>query len=143
SIFLPFCQQLVKYSVNFEENPTSFSVGDVISLGKLNPLLGKLLNRKRAESFSQFWKVQKPFGEIVELNDRDLLKSPFFTLEEPGFYQTTVRNSRNWVAANAVASESDLRKVEPQKILSAIRKETNQTRAHSQPLQDSADERLA
>jgi uncharacterized membrane protein len=143
SIFLPFCQQLVKYSVNFEESPNAFSVGDVIPLGKLNPLLGKLLNSKRTESFSQSWKIQKPFGEIVELNDRDLFKSSFFTLDEPGLYQTTVRNSRNWVAANVSNSESDLRKVEPQKILSAIRKNDTQTRSHSQPLQGSTDQRLA
>jgi len=79
----------------------------------------------------------------VELNDRDLFKSSFFTLDEPGLYQTTVRNSRNWVAANVSNSESDLRKVEPQKILSAIRKNDTQTRSHSQPLQGSTDQRLA
>lgn len=140
SIFLPFCQQLVKHSVNFEERPNAFSVGDVVPLGKLNPLLTTVLNRNRTESFSQFWKVQKPFGEIVELSDKDLLKSPFFTLEEPGLYQTNVRNSRNWVAANVGAGESDLRKVEPQKILSVIRQDATQPRSARQPMQDTADQ---
>jgi uncharacterized membrane protein len=145
STFLPFCQQLVKHSANYEENPIAFSIGDIIPLGRLNPLLNKLLNRipNREESFSQFWKVQKPFGEIVELNGKDLVKSPFFTLEEPGFYKTDVRNLRNWVAANVGAGESDLRKVEPQKILSTIRRDSAQPRSSSQPFPDSADQRLA
>jgi len=145
SIFLPFCQQLVKYALNFEESPNSFTVGDVIPLEKLNPLLGKLLKRisSGTESFSQFWKIQKPSGENVELNDKDLLRSPSFALEEPGFYQTTVRNTRNWVAANVAAGESDLRKVEPQTILSAIRRDTRQPLSSSKPLHDSTDQRLA
>jgi uncharacterized membrane protein len=145
SIFLPFCQQLVKHSVKFEENPNAFAIGDVIPLGKLNPLFDKLLNKipNGAESFSQFWKVQKPSGEEVELNDRDVFRSPFFTLEEPGFYQTTVRNFKNWVAVNVESGESDLRKVEPQKLLSAIRRDIKGPQSQKETLSDSADQRLA
>jgi Putative glutamine amidotransferase len=145
SIFLPFCQQLAKYSVNFEENHNSFAVGEAIPFSQLNPLLGRLLNKisNGAESFSQSWKVQKPSGAKTELNDRDLLQFPFFTLEEPGFYQTTVRNLKNWVAANVDPGESDLRRVEPQKILSAIRKDIRRPQSPSHPLQASEDQRLA
>ncbi len=145
SVFLPFCQQLAKYSVNFEETPTSFSVGEVTPLSKLNPLLDKLLKKIPGDtgSFSQSWSVEKPSGEKTELNDRDLLQSPSFTLEEPGFYQTTVRNFRNWIAVNVDSRESDLRKIDPQRILSAIRTDPRQPQPSSRPLQVSADQRLA
>ena len=145
SIFLPFCQQLVKYSVNFEENRSAFSVGEAIPFSQLNPLLDRLLNKisSGAESFSQSWKVQHPSGAKTELNDRDLLQSPFFTLEEPGFYQTTVRNLNNWVAANVDPDESDLRKVDPQRILSAIRQDIKRPQSPHHLLQTSGDERLA
>jgi hypothetical protein len=147
SVFLPLCQQLAKYVVHFEETPKAFLVGEVVPLGQLNPLLGRLLNQipGRTESFSQSWKVEKPSGEKVELNDKDLLKSPSFVLEEPGFYQTTVRNFRNWIAVNVDSHESDLRKIEPQKILSAIPRDVSHSQA--QPLNHSehigADQRLA
>jgi VWA domain-containing protein/aerotolerance regulator-like protein len=144
SVFLPFCQQLAKYSVNFEEIPKAFSVGEVILLSKLNPLLDKLLKEipGDAVSFSQSWKVEKPSGEKTEWSDRDLLQTPSFTLEEPGFYQTTVRNFRNWIAVNVDPRESDLRKIEPQRILSGIRKDTRQTQSSRQPLQVTADQRI-
>jgi len=147
SVFLPLCQQMAKYAAHFEETTNAFLVGEVVPLSKLNPLLGRLLNQipGRVESFSQSWKVEKPSGEKVELNDKDLLKSPSFVLEEPGFYETTVRNFRNWIAVNVDSHESDLRKIEPQKILSAIPRDVSHSQA--QPLNPSGhitgDHRLA
>ena len=145
SVFLPFCQQLVKYCVRFEENQNAFTVGEVIPLSKLNPLLDKALNRisNTSGSFSQSWKVLDPSGEKTDLNDKDLIKSPFFTLEEPGFYQTTVHNFKNLVAANVDPAESDLRKVEPQRILSSIRRKVVETRASGRQPEATMDQRLA
>jgi len=145
SVFLPFCQQLVKYCVRFEENQNAFTVGEVIPLSKLNPLLDKALNRisNTSGSFSQSWKVLDPSGEKTDLNDKDLIKSPFFTLEEPGFYQTTVHNFKNLVAANVDPAESDLRKVEPQRILSSIRRKVVETRASGRQPEATLDQRLA
>jgi len=145
SVFLPFCQQLVKYCVHFEESQNAFTVGDVIPLSKLNPLLDKALNKisTTSGSFSQSWKVLNPSGEKTDLNGADLIKSPFFTLEEPGLYQTTVHNFTNLVAANVDPAESDLRKVEPQRILSSIKTKMVETRASGRPLETTMDQHLA
>ncbi|PYV91871.1 MAG: hypothetical protein DMG05_06165 [Acidobacteria bacterium] len=145
SVFLPFCQQLVKYCVGFEESQSAFMVGEVIPLSKLNPFLDKALNKisNSSGSFSQSWKVLNPSGEKTDLNDKDLIKSPFFTLEEPGFYQTTVHNFKNLVAANVDPAESDLRKVEPQRILSSIRRQVGETRASGRLLEATMDQHLA
>ena len=144
SVFLPFCQQLVKYCVNYEESRIAFTTGEVVSLSKLNPLLIKALNDAStiSSSFSQSWKVVKPSGENIELNSSDLTKSPYFTLEEPGFYQTTVHNFRNWLAVNVDPTESDLRRIDPEIILSSFKRRTNDALVSRKPMDSSLDQRL-
>jgi hypothetical protein len=114
---------MVKYSTNYEGEQHAFVVGNVIPMGVLNPMLGKALNRiSRTSSFSQDWKVLTPAGKAAELGDADLLKAPFFTLNEPGFYQSRVHNFDNSVAVNIAPEESDLRKIAPEKALTAVRR---------------------
>ncbi len=124
SVFLPFLHQLVKYSTHYDEEQSAFAVGEVVPLSRLNPMLGKALNKLSGTlgAFSQSWQVTTPKGDKAELADADLLKSPFFQLEEPGFYLSRVHNFDNAVAVNVVAAESDLRKVAPDKILASLRK---------------------
>jgi hypothetical protein len=124
SVFLPFLHQLVKYSTHYDEEQSSFAVGEVVPLSTLNPMLGKALNKLSGTlgAFSQSWQVTTPTGNKAELADADLLKSPFFQLEEPGFYLSRVHNFDNAVAVNVVAAESDLRKVAPDRILASLRK---------------------
>ena len=124
SVFLPFLHQLVKHSAHYDEEESAFAVGEVVSLSRLNPMLGKALNKLSGTpaGFSQSWHVTAPSGEKVELADADLLKSPFFQLEEPGFYLSRVHNFDNAIAVNVVAAESDLRKVAPDKLLSSLRR---------------------
>ena len=124
SVFLPFLHQLVKYSTHYDEEQSAFAVGDVVPLSRLNPMLGKALNKLSGTlgAFSQSWQVTTPKGDKAELADADLLKSPFFQLEEPGFYLSKVHNFDNAVAVNVAAAESDLRKVAPDKILASLRR---------------------
>ena len=124
SVFLPFLHQLVKYSTHYDEEQSAFAVGEVVPLSTLNPMLGKALNKLSGTlgAFSQSWRVTTPKGDKAELADADLLKSPFFQLEEPGFYLSHVHNFDNAVAVNVVAAESDLKKVAPDKILASLRK---------------------
>ena len=124
SVFLPLLHQLVKYSTHYDEEQNAFAVGEVAPLSALNPMLGKALNKLSGTlgAFSQSWQVTTPTGEKAELADADLLKSPFFQLEEPGFYLSRVHNFDNAVAVNVVPAESDLRKVAPDKILASLRK---------------------
>ncbi len=100
SVFLPFLHQLVKYSTHYDEEQSAFAVGDVVPLSRLNPMLGKALNKLSGTlgAFSQSWQVTTPKGDKAELADADLLKSPFFQLEEPGFYLSKVHNFDNAVA---------------------------------------------
>jgi hypothetical protein len=124
SVFLPFLHQLVKYSTHYDEEQSAFAVGEVVPLSTLNPMLGKALSKLSGTlgAFSQSWQVTTPTGNKAELADADLLKSPFFQLEEPGFYLSRVHNFDNAVAVNVAAAESDLRKVAPDKILASLRK---------------------
>ncbi len=124
SVFLPFVQQLVQYSINYQSGQNSFTVGEVIPFDKLNPMLRKALNKipSASSSFRQSWKVLKPSGEKTELNDGDLLKAPFFTLEEPGIYQTRVHNLDNPLAVNVSPLESDLRKTDVQRMIASFKR---------------------
>jgi Aerotolerance regulator N-terminal/von Willebrand factor type A domain len=133
SVFLPFLHQLVKYSTHYDEEQSAYAVGEVVPLSRLNPMLGKALNRLSGTvgAFSQSWQVTTPAGKKADLADADLLKSPFFQLEEPGFYLSRVHNFDNAVAVNVAAAESDLRRVASDRILASLRKvgRTNATAA--------------
>ncbi len=145
SVFLPFLHQLVKYGTHYNEEQSAFAVGEVVPFSTLNPMLGKALNKLSGSlgAFSQSWHVATPKGDKAELADADLLKSPFFQLEEPGFYLSRVHNFDNAVAVNVVAAESDLRKVAPDKILASLRK-VGRTNAATAPTPDATlDQREA
>ena len=144
SVFLPFCQQMVKYCMRYEEAQNAFTVGELIPLNRLNPFLDRALNRisKTSGSFSQSWKVSTPSGEKIDLNDADLIQSPYFNLEEPGFYQTKVHNFNNIVAVNIDPSESDLKKIDPEKVVASLKRVTEKN-AYSKPIEVSIDQRKA
>lgn len=145
SVFLPFLHQLVKYSTHYDEDRSAFAVGEVVPLGTLNPMLGKALNKLSGTlgAFSQSWQVTTPAGNKSELADADLLKSPFFPLEEPGFYLSRVHNFDNAVAVNVVAAESDLRKVAPDKILASLRRVGRSNEAAAPTPEATLDQREA
>jgi uncharacterized membrane protein len=144
SVFLPFCQQMVKYCMRYEEAQNAFTVGELIPLNKLNPFLDRALNKisKTSGSFSQSWKVSTPSGEKIDLNDADLIQSPYFNLEEPGFYQTKVHNFNSVVAVNIDPSESDLKKIDPEKVVASLKRVTEKN-AYSKPIEVSVDQRKA
>jgi uncharacterized membrane protein len=144
SVFLPFCQQMVKYCMGYEESQNAFMVGEVIPLNKLNPFLDRAMNKisKTSGSFSQSWKVSTPSGEKIDLNDADLIQTPFFNLEEPGFYQTKVHNFNNIVAVNIDPRESNLKKIDPEKVLASLKRVTEE-KAASKPMEASIDQRKA
>ena len=145
SVFLPFLHQLVKYSTRFDAEQSSFTVGEVVPLSRLNPMLGKALNKLSGTSgaFRQSWQVTTPTGDKTELADADLLKSPFFQLEEPGFYLSRVHNFDNAVAVNVVAAESDLTQVAPDKILASLRRVSRVNAAAAPTAAATPDQRAA
>jgi hypothetical protein len=143
SVFLPFLHQMVKYSTSYEAEQYAFVVGEVIPMSVLNPMLGRALNRiSRSSSYSQDWKVLTPSGKAAELGDVDLVKAPFFSLDEPGFYQSRVHNFDNAVAVNIAPEESDLRKIAPEKVLASLRR-VGQTYSGTSPVEASLDQRQA
>ncbi|MCI0624133.1 MAG: BatA domain-containing protein [Acidobacteria bacterium] len=142
SVFLPFLHQLVKYSAHYDEEQNAFAVGDVVPMSTLNPMLGKALNKLTVGSFSQSWQITTPAGQKTELADADLMKSPFFPLEEPGFYLSRIHNFDNAVAVNVVAAESDLRKVAPEKILASLRR-VGRSNVASEPAAATSDQQEA
>jgi hypothetical protein len=143
SVFLPFLHQMVKYSTSYEAEQYAFVVGEVIPMSVLNPMLGRALNRiSRSSSYSQDWKVLTPSGKAAELGDVDLVKAPFFSLDEPGFYQSRVHNFDNAVAVNIAPEESDLRKIAPEKVLASLRR-VSQTYSGTSPVEASLDQRQA
>lgn len=145
SVFVPFVHQLIKYSTHYDEEQPAFVVGEVIPMGRLNPMLGKALNRisGRMSSFSQSWQVVTPSGQKTGLTDAELLKSPFFELEEPGFYQSRVHNFDNAVAVNIAPIESDVRGVVPAKILASLKRTGSSTSAAAAPAAATPDQRQA
>jgi hypothetical protein len=142
SVFVPLLHQIVKYSLHYDEAQYAFAVGEVVPMGKLNPMLGKALNKisGTGNSFSQSWRVTTPSGQKTELQDAELLKSPFFELEEPGFYQSRVHNFDSAVAVNIVPAESDVRAIAPEKILASI-KRTGFVPAGTAPIEATLDQR--
>ncbi len=144
SVFVPLVYQLVKYSTRYDEEQHAFVVGEVIPMGRLNPMLGKALNKisGRMSSFSQSWQVVTPSGQKTNLTDADLLKSPYFEIDEPGFYQSRVHNLDNAVAVNIAPAESDIRSVAPEKILASL-KRTGASTSAAAPAEASLDQRQA
>lgn len=124
SVFLPFCQELVKYAMHFEGDGDSLRVGESVAVGRLNSNFQKALEKVSGtgSAFRQAWKISAPDGQGLELSEQELVNSPFLALEEPGFYETEVWNMHNVVAVNLDPAESDLTSVDPQQMLSSIQR---------------------
>ncbi len=115
SVFLPFVQELLKYAMKLDVDSDEPRVGDQIPIGRLNPNLQSALRAVTGltDSFSQTWKVRSPSGEGIELDRQRLTESDAFTVEEPGFYKTEVRNLNYPLAVNLPHAESDLSGMDP------------------------------
>jgi uncharacterized membrane protein len=133
SVFLPFCQQVIKYAADWEEIPHAYVVGDTIPLARLNAHLVRALERiaGMAASFRQSWNIVTPSAEKISLSDSDLVRSQAVTLDQAGFYQTRVHNFTQYVAANIDPAESDLRPMDPQRLLDSVKRILESPEAHS------------
>lgn len=122
SVFLPFCQELVKYALHFEQINAPPIVGEAITLHRLNRNFGKVLETTSG-AFGHNWKITTPSGSSLEVDRGSPLQgAPLVIPEEPGFYEAEVRNLRNVTAVNLAPSESDLRGTDPARLESSIRR---------------------
>ena len=122
SVFLPFCQEMVKYAARFQPTPQAYRVGDRVSLQSLNPQWGKALATlsTSGRSFAHSWTVVAPSGREISLDgpvreDRSSLK-----LTEPGVYRFRVQETEHLLAANLDPRESDLRIPDPERLLAQL-----------------------
>ncbi len=122
SVFLPFCQELVKYAMHFEGDGESLRVGESVPVSRLNPNFEKALEKVSGtgSAFRQAWKVSSPSGQAIKLSEQELVSAPFLALEEPGFYEAQVWNLDNVVAVNLDPAESDLTSVDPKQMLQSV-----------------------
>ncbi len=128
SVFVPFVQELMKYAMRLDVDTDGPRVGDHIPVGKLNPNLKRALrslNNTLAGSFRQAWQVRSPSGEGIELDEKNLTESDLFTLEEPGFYETEVKNLKYPLAVNLPQGESDLSGMEPARFEEMVQRTTD------------------
>ncbi len=122
SVFLPFCQEMVKYATRFESSPRSYRVGDTVTLQSLNPRLAKALAKLSASnrSFAHSWTVLAPSGRVIHLDDLVQKNRSSLKLTEPGFYRSRVHDYENVLAANLDGDESDLTSQDPERLLSRV-----------------------
>ncbi len=144
SVFLPFCQQMVKYAIRFESSPRSHTVGDTVTLQSLNPQLAKTLAQLSASnrSFAHSWAVRAPSGRVIQLDDLVQKNRSSLKLTEPGFYRSRVHDLEHVLATNLDADESDLTSQHPERLLSRLARVTG--RPGGPPRREtSADKRQA
>lgn len=122
SVFLPFCQEMVRYAARFRPSPQAYAVGDRVALQSLNPQWAKALATlsTSGRSFAHTWRVVAPSGREIPLegpvgDNRSSLK-----LTEPGFYRFRVQETENLLAANLDPRESDLRVQDPKRLLAQL-----------------------
>ena len=122
SVFLPFCQEMVKYAIRFEPSPASYIVGDTVTLDILNPQWAKALAELSASkrSYAHSWTVHAPSGREIRLEDLVQKNRSLLTLTEPGFYRSRAHDLENVLAANLDADESDLTSLSPERFLSRV-----------------------
>jgi len=124
SVFLPLCQELAKYAMGFQGAGGGLTVGEDVPIARLSANLARTVERatSRTPAFSQAWKVVAPSGADIALTEADLTRSPFLTVDQPGFYTTTVRNVEDSLAVNLAPLESDLGKLEAASLLASIKR---------------------
>ena len=122
SVFLPFCQEMVKYAARFRPSPRAYGVGDRVGLQSLNPQWAKALETlsTSGRSFAHTWTVVAPSGREIPLEDPVGENRSSLTLTEPGFYRFRVQETENLLAANLDPRESDLRAPDPEQFLAQL-----------------------
>lgn len=122
SVFLPFCQEMVKYAARFQPSPQAYRVGDRVALQSLNPQWAKTLATLSASSrsFAHTWTVVSPSGREIPLDDSVGEDQSSLKLTEPGFYRFRVQETEHLVAANLDPRESDLRSPDPEQLLAQL-----------------------
>lgn len=122
SIFLPFCQEMVKYAARFQPSPQAYRVGDRVALQSLNPQWAKALATlsTSGRSFAHTWTVVAPSGREIPLDDPVRENRSSLTLTEPGFYRFRVQETEHLLAANLDPRESDLRAPDPERLLAQL-----------------------
>ena len=122
SVFLPFCQEMVKYAARFQPSPQAYRVGDRVALQSLNPQWAKALASlsTSGRSFAHTWTVVAPSGREIPLDDPVGESRSSLKLTEPGFYRFRVQETEHLLAANLDPRESDLRAPDPQQLLAQL-----------------------
>lgn len=122
SVFLPFCQEMVKYAARFQPLPQAYRVGDRVALQSLNPQWAKALATlsTSGRSFAHSWTVVAPSGREISLDEPAGENRSSLKLTEPGFYRFRVQETEHLLAANLDPRESDLRTPDPDRILAQL-----------------------
>ena len=131
SVFLPFCQEMVKYAARFQPPPRAYRVGERVALQSLNPQWAKALATlsTSSRSFAHTWSVAAPSGREIPLDDRVGEDPSSLKLTEPGFYRFRVQETEHLLAVNPDPRESDLRSPDPQRLLAQLPREDRQAGA--------------
>lgn len=122
SVFLPFCQEMVKYAARFRSSPQAYRVGDRVALQFLNPQWAKAVAilSTSGRSFAHRWTVVAPSGREIPLDDPVGENRSSLKLTEPGFYRFRVQETEHLLAANLDPRESDLRARDPEQLLAQL-----------------------
>ena len=106
SVFLPFCQEMVKYVARFRPSPQAYRVGDRVALQSLNPRWAKALATlsTSGRSFAHTWTVVAPSGREIPLEDPAGGNRSSLKLTEPGFYRFRVQETEHLLAAQPGSS---------------------------------------
>lgn len=111
SSYVPFWQQLVEYAANWKGRPSQFQVNEVFSLTGWET--DSRTNGKRR------WEMLNPGGRrMIGLAESE---PDYVMLETPGYYELRWEKTTDWIAVNVDRSESDLSRIRPGEMLSALR----------------------
>lgn len=144
SVFLPFCQEMVRYAARFRPSPRAHRVGDRVALHSLNPQWAKALATlsTSSRSFAHTWTVVAPSGRKIPLDGPAGENRASLELTEPGFYRFRVQETEHLLAANLDPRESDLRAQDPERLLAQLPRVSGQQDA-APPQPTSLDRRHA
>ena len=142
SVFLPFCQEMVRYAARFQPSPRAYRVGDRVALQSLNPQWAKTLATlsTSGRSFAHTWTVVAPSGREIPLEGPGGESRSSLKLTEPGFYRFRVQETEHLLAANLDPRESDLRAQDPERLLAQLPRVSRQAGA-ARPQPASLDRR--
>lgn len=131
SVFLPFCQEMVKYAARFHPSRQAYRVGERVALESLNPEWSKALANLSSSnrSFAHAWTVVAPSGREIPLDDLLGEDPSSLKLTEPGFYRFRIQETEHLLAANLDPRESNLRSPNPERLLAQLPREARQAGA--------------